>query len=102
MNHTMQSALKALGMKSPTLRNHIACVANAIQLAMYAFMNCLGVKCHTKSCEAHDHKQRFVHSENTEIWMSHKLGQECNARINKASAMRPGLAKMIEKVPSSR
>ena len=80
------------------MRNHIPCMAHVIQLALGAFMGSLGVKVHTKSWEAHERDQQFGENESTDIGKSQRLQKESNARINKVSAMRPGLAKIIEKV----
>jgi hypothetical protein len=63
-----------------------------------AFMSSLGVKGCTKSWEAHERNQQFGENESTDIWKSQRLRKEGNARINKLLAMRPGLAKIIEKV----
>jgi len=80
------------------LRNHIPCMAHVIQLALGAFMSSLGVKGRTKSWEAHERDQQFGENESIDIGKSQRLRKEGNARINKVSAMRPGLAKIIEKV----
>jgi len=61
-------------------------------------MSSLGVKGRTKSWEAHERDQQFGENESTDIGKSQRLRKEGNARINKVSAMRPGLAKIIEKV----
>jgi hypothetical protein len=73
-------------------------MAHVIQLALGAFMSSLGVKCRTKSWEAHERDQQFGENESIDIGKSQRLRKEGNARINKVSAMRPGLAKIIEKV----
>jgi len=73
-------------------------MAHVIQLALGAFMSSLGVKGHTKTWEAHECNQQFGENESTDIGKSQRLRKEGNARINKVSAMRPGLAKIIEKV----
>ena len=73
-------------------------MAQAIQLALGAFMSSLGVKGRTKSWEANEHDQQFGENESIEIGKSQILRKEGNARINQMSAMRPGLAKIIEKV----
>jgi hypothetical protein len=61
-------------------------------------MSSLRVKDRTKSWEAHERDQQFGEKENTDIGNSQRLRKEGNARINKVSAMRPRLAKIIEKV----
>jgi len=61
-------------------------------------MSSLGVKGRTKSWEAHERDQQFGENESIDIGKSQRLRKEGNARINKMSAMRPGLAKIIEKV----
>jgi hypothetical protein len=98
MTHELQSTLKASGMEWPALRNHIPCMAHIIQLALGVFMSSLGVKGPTKSWEAHERDQQFGENESIDIGKSQRLRKAGNARINKVSAMRPGLAKLIEKV----
>jgi len=61
-------------------------------------MSSLGVKSHPKSWEAHEHDQQFGENESIDIGKSQRLQKEGNARINKVLAMKPGLAKIIEKV----
>jgi len=98
MTRELQSRLEASGIGWPPLRNHIPCMADVIQLALGAFMISFGVKGHTKSWEAHERDQQFGENESIDIGKSQRLRKEGNARINKVSAMRPGLAKIIEKV----
>jgi hypothetical protein len=73
-------------------------MAHVIQLALGSFMSGLGVKGRTKSWEAHERDQQFGENESIDIGKSQRLRKESNAGINKVSAMRPGLAKIIEKV----
>jgi hypothetical protein len=94
----IQTPLEASGIEWPALRNHIPCMAHVILLALGSFMSSLGVKDHTKSWEAHECDQQFGENESTDIGKSQRLRKEGNATINKVSAMRPGLAKIIEKV----
>jgi len=61
-------------------------------------MRSLGVKGSTKSWETHERDQQFGENESIDIGKGQRLQKEGNARINKVSAMRPGLAKIIEKV----
>jgi len=98
MTRKLQSTLEASGIEWPALRNHIPCMAHVIQLALDAFMSSLGVKGRTKSWEAHERDQQFGENESIDIGKSQRLQKEGNARINKVSAMRPGIAKIIEKV----
>jgi len=98
MTRELQSTLQPSGIKWPALRNHVPCMAHVIQLALGAFMSSLGVKGHTKLWEAHEHDQQFGENEITHIGKSQRLWTEGNARINKVSAIKPGLAKIIEKV----
>jgi len=98
MSRTLQSTLEASGIEWPALRNHIPCMAHVIQLALGAFMSSLSVKGHTKSWEAHERNQQFGDNESIDIGKSQRLRKEGNGRINKVSAMKPGLAKIIEKV----
>jgi hypothetical protein len=73
-------------------------MAHIIHIALGAFMSSLGVKGRTKSWEAHERDQQFGENESIDIGKSRRLRKEVNARINKVSAMQPGLAKIIEKV----
>jgi len=98
MTRELQSTVEASGIKWPALRNHIPCMAHAIQLALGVFMGSLGVKGHTKSWEAHECDQQFGENESIDIGKSQRLRKEGNAILNKVSAMKPGLAKKIEKV----
>jgi hypothetical protein len=98
MTHELQSTPGASGLEWPALRNHIPCMAHIIQLALDAFMTSHGVKSHIKSWEAHECDQHFGQDESIVIGTSQRLRKEGNARINKVSAMRPCLAKIIEKV----
>jgi len=96
MTRELQTTLEASGIEWPALRNHIPCMAHAIQLSLGAFMSSLSVKGRTKSWEAHERDQQFGENEITDIGKSQRLQKEWNVRINKVLAMRPGLAKIIE------
>ena len=102
MTRELQSTLVDSGIEWPALRNHISCMAHIIQLASGAFISSLGVKGRTKSWEAHEHDQQLGENESIDNGNSQKLRKEGNARIKKVSAMRPGLARIIEKVRTSR
>jgi hypothetical protein len=98
MTRELHSTLEASGIGWPALRNHIPCMAHVIQLAVGAFMSSLCLKGRTKSWEAHERDQQFGENESIDIGKSQRLRKEGNARINKVSAMRPGLAQIIENV----
>jgi len=98
MTRELQSTLEASGIGWPALRNHIPWMAQVMQLDLGAFMSSLGVKGCTKSWEAPERDQQFGENESIDIGKSQRLRKEGNARINKVSAMRPGLAKIVEKV----
>jgi hypothetical protein len=98
MTCEQQSTLESSGIKWPALRNHIPCMAHVILLALGAFLSSLHVKGGTKSWEAHERDQQFGEHEIIDIGKRQRLRKEGNARINKVSAMKPGLAKIIEKV----
>jgi len=102
MTRQLQSTLEASRFEWPALRNDIPCRVHVIQLALGAFLRSLGVKGHTKSWEGHERDQQFGDNESIDIGKSQRLRKEGNARINKASAMSRGLAKIIEKVGISR
>jgi len=65
-------------------------------------MSNLGIEGHTKSWEAHQRDQQFGGNETPDHRKSQTLRKEGNARINMLSAMRQGLAKIIENVRNSR
>jgi hypothetical protein len=73
-------------------------MAHVIQLALGAFVCSVGVKGRTKSWEAHDRDQQCEENKSTDIGKNQRLRKEGSARINKVSAMRPGVAKIFEKV----
>jgi hypothetical protein len=98
MTRKLQSTLGASGIEWPALRNHIPCMAHIIQMALGTFMSSLGGKGCMKSSEAHQCDQQFGENDSIDIGKCQRLRTEVNARINKVSAMRPGLAKIIEKV----
>jgi hypothetical protein len=73
-------------------------MAHVIQLALAAFKSSLRVKGCTKSWEAHERDQQFGENESTDIGKSQRHPKEGNVRINKLSAIKPGLANIIENV----
>jgi len=98
MTRELQSTLEAFGIEWPTLMNHIPCMAHVIQLAVGAFMSSLSVKGRTRSWQAHEHNEQFGENESIDIGNSQRLRKEGKDRINKVLAMKPGLAKIIDKV----
>jgi hypothetical protein len=70
-------------------------MVHLIQLASGAFTGSQGVKSRTKSWEAHERNQQFGENESIDIGKTQRLRKVGNARINKVSAMRRGLAKII-------
>ena len=77
-------------------------MAWVIQLAVGVFMHSLGVKDYTKFSESHQPGQQCGENESIVIGKSQICRKDGNARINKVSAMRPGLPKINEKVCISR
>jgi hypothetical protein len=73
-------------------------MAHVIQLALGAFMSRICGQCCTTFWEARERNQQFVENARIDIEKTQRHRKEGNARINKGSDMRPGLAKMIEKV----
>jgi len=65
-------------------------------------MRSLSANGSTKSWEAHESDQQFRENESIDIGKCQRLQQEGNARINKVSAMRSSLGKIIEKVSISK
>jgi len=102
MTQELQSTLQALGMRWPAMRNHIPWMVHVIQLALSVFLSNPGVPGRTMSWEAHERDQEFRENESTTTGKNQRLRNEGNAGINKVWAMRPGLAKIIEKVLISR
>jgi len=102
MTRKLQSALEDSRIEWPAFKNHIPCMAHVIQLAVGAFMSSLDVKGLTKFWEAHEHNQQFGQNESIDIRKSQRLRNEGKVWISKLSAMRPGLAKIMEKVLISR
>jgi hypothetical protein len=72
-------------------------MVHVIQLASGAFMTSLGVKGHTKSWKFQQRNQQCLENETTDIGKTQILRKEGNARINKLTAMKRGLAKIIQK-----
>jgi len=101
MTHELQSTPEVSAIQWPALRNHIPCMPFIIQLALGAFMSSLGVNCRTKSWEAHEYDQQFGENDIIDIENSQRLRKEGNSRMNKVSAMKPALAKIVEKVRTS-
>jgi hypothetical protein len=94
----LPSTLEASRIEWTRLRNHIQYMAYLIQLALGVFMSSLSAKGHTKSSEALERDQQFGEHKSVNIGKSHRLRKEVNVRIHKVSAMRPGWAKIIDKV----
>jgi hypothetical protein len=76
-------------------------MAHVIQLALGVFMSCPGVNNRTKSWKAHERDQQFGENKSIDMWTSQRLRKGGNATINTVSAIRPSLAKRIDKVPIS-
>jgi hypothetical protein len=98
----LETTSEASAIEWAALRNHIPHMVHAIQLALGAFISSLGVYGLTKSWEAHEHNQQFGENESIHIEKSQRLPIEGNATIKKVLAMRPDLAKIIDKVCNSR
>jgi len=73
-------------------------MVHVIQPALGESMSSLGINDCTKSWEAHQQDQQFGENETIDIGKSQRLRKEGNARMNKVSALWPGLAKILEKV----
>ena len=98
----LQSTLEPSAIGWPAIRNHMPCIVHFIQVALDVFISSLGVKGHNKSWESHECDQQIGENESTDIGKSQRGRKGINAKINKVLAMRPGLAKIIEKVCISR
>jgi len=101
MTHEFPSTIEASRIEWSALRNYIPCLAHIIQLVLGSFISSLGVKGHTKSWEAHQCIQQFGENENLDIGKSQRLPKKGDVRINRVSAMRPGLVIINEKVHMS-
>ena len=109
-NYDWQCFLKLLDDSRATmrywcLRTRVACIEEPHTMPgahHTAGFSCIyeqsGCKGCTKCWKAHERNQQFGENESIDIRKSQRLRKEGNARINKASAMRPRLAKIIEKV----
>jgi len=64
-------------------------------------MSSFGVIGRTKCLEAHKSDQQIGENESIDIGNSQRLPIEDNAQLNEVLAMRPGLAKIIEKLCTS-
>jgi len=98
MTRELQSTLEASAIEWPALRNPILGLPHVIERAVGASRSSQGVKGCTGSWEAHERAQEFGDNESINIGKSQRLPKEGNARMNKVSAMRRGLAKTIDKV----
>jgi len=98
MTRMLQSILEALGIPWPAMCHAIACIAHITQLALAVFMSSFNVSGHTMSWEAHERDYQFGGNESIDIGKSQTLPNESNDSINKVSAMRPDLAKIIVNV----
>ena len=98
MSRKLPTISEASGIEWPALTNHIPLMAHIIQLAFGAFNCSLNVTGRTKSWEAHQRDQHYGENERTEIGTSQRFRKEGYGGINKVSAMKPSLAKIIEKV----
>jgi hypothetical protein len=94
----LPSTLEVSRIEWVAFRSHILCMTHVIQLAQGAFICSLGVKGRTKSWEAHERNQQFGENESIDVGKSKRLRIEANARINKVSAMKTGVAKIIDEV----
>jgi len=65
-------------------------------------MSSLGIQSHTKTWDAHVRNHQFGENNAIDTAQSERLQKQGNARINNVSAMRQGLAMIIEKVGISR
>jgi len=86
----------------PAMKTHRQCMAHVIRLAIGVFIGSLGVTGCSNSWEAHECDQQFDGNEISHIAKSQRPWKEANARINKLSAMRLGLAKITENICFSR
>jgi len=98
MTRKVQWTLEFSRLQWTALRDHIPFMAHFIQLPLWPFMNRPCVEGGTKSSEAHEREQQFNENDGLHIGKNQRLQKEGNARIHKVSAIRPGVAMIIEKV----
>jgi len=98
MTREFQSTLEAFAIELTALRHYILCMAHVKRLAYGEFMSSLRVKGRTKASEAHELDQQFGENGSIDIGKSQRLSKEGNTRINKVSAMKPGLSKINQKM----
>jgi len=101
MTRKLQSTHEASCIEWPALRKHIPWMVHVIQLDSIVFITSLGVKGNTRSWEAYERNKQFGENESIDIGESQRFRKEGNARMNEVLAMRPGLAKKIQKVQFS-
>lgn len=80
------------------MSHYTPCVEHIVYLALCAFIRCLRVIGLQTSWEADDHDHQSGANVNIDIVESQNLRNEGNTRINKLSAIRPGMEKIVEKV----
>jgi len=97
ISHELHLTLQATRIEWHTLGNLIRYMARIIQLALKIFKSSLSVKGCTKSWEAHSRDNQVRENESRDIGMSQRVRTEGNTTINNELAMKPRLAKKIEK-----
>jgi len=102
MTQEPQSTHESSGIEWPASRYQTPCMSHGIHPALDPLISSFGVRCLTKSWNAHDHDQRFRENQRTEIGNSQRLCKEANVTINKVSAMRLGVVKIIQTVGNSK
>jgi hypothetical protein len=93
-----QSTLVASRIQRNAWKKHIRCMEHSIQQPVGAIMSSLGETGRTKSLKSRLYDQQYGENKYMDIGKSQRLRTEGNARINKVSAMRQGLARIIGKV----
>ena len=98
MTRSLQNTLATDGIEWSAPRNHIPCMAHVIQLCLGAFMKSMGVKGRTKAWEASERDTHFGENDTAATTSADRIRTIGNARIRRVATMKPGLAKIIEKV----
>jgi len=93
---------EALAIEWPAFSYHIPCMVYIIQLLFSAFLSILKVNDHTKTWDGNKHYKQFEENEGTDLGKRQRHRNKGNARVDKVSAMRSGLGKIIEKVHTLR
>ena len=98
MTRSLQQTLEIEGIEWSAPQHHISCMAHVIQLSLGAFMKMMGVKGRTKAWEVAERDTHFGENDSAVTSSAQRLRSIGNARVRNVASLKPGLAKIIEKV----